>query len=144
MTEEPSNLRRSMRSRDGSQADLKALIQQKRRQASAPFSSQAKASVPPSASASPVLRSGAQSPLLELPKEENSQPAYKAAWDHTPPRRIRSRHATTAGVNGLAALSMASLGNGFEEARLRAMRGMGEVVMTPSVEVRRSHRFCIA
>lgn len=132
--DEPNTLRRSQRSRNGSQADLKLLIQQKRRQASAPFHSSA--SIPPSASASPVLGSGAQSPALAVPADDQ-QPAYKAVWDHMPPRRLRSRHATTAGVNGLAALSTSASG-GFEEARLRAMRGMGEVVMTPSVEVRRN------
>ena len=133
-----ASLRRSQRSRNGSQADLKLLIQQKRRQASAPFYSTA-----PSATHSPVLGSGAQSPLLAAPVEE-AQPAYKAAWEHTPPRRMRSRHATTAGINGMASLTTSASG-GFEEARLRAMRGMGEVVMTPSVEVgyQSSHRILI-
>jgi hypothetical protein len=120
-------------------AELKHLIQQKRRQASAPFHSLASVSIPPSQIGSPVLPgSGAQSPVLALQpgQYENGHGSVpgRQPWEVTPPRRARSRHATMGGVNGSLTLSLST--NGFEEARLRAMRGMGEVVMTPSIEVR--------
>ena len=123
-------------------AELKHLIQQKRRQASAPFHSLASVSIPPSQNSSPVLpRSGAHSPVLALQPGQfesglGSAPV-RQPWEGTPPRRARSRHATMGGVNGSLTLSLST--NGFEAARLRAMRGMGEVVMTPSIEVSFMH-----
>lgn len=125
VVEEPaiSPLRRSVRSsRQASSANLKELIRQKRRQASAPFYTTASADT--SGTTSPILQSGAQSPI--------QQPSSEAApWEHVAQRRARSRRASAA----TSGLHLSLTPNGFQEARLRAMRGVGEVVMTPSVEV---------
>ena len=112
-------------------ANLKSIIQQKRRQASAPFSTSASVSdsLSPSEATSPVL--------LSRPHSPNS--LEKQPWDATPPRRLRSRRNSAAGLASLSSHTTAftemSFLSGFEEARTKAMRGMGEVVMTPSIEV---------
>lgn len=141
-----SELRRSLRSRDGSTTDLKTLIQHKRRQASAPFYTSATVR---SGAASPAIsqHSGRGSPVLDstlafspAPSEVRPLPDTKQPWEFTPPRRARSRHGTSMGLNGLTSFTAPPDGpvtHGFEVARLQALRGMGEVVMTPSVEVSR-------
>lgn len=117
-------VRRSTRgSRQPSNSALKDLIRQKRRMASAPF--RTSASVNTSGTTSPIMASGAQSPVLAVPPEPS-------AGEGSALRRARSRRGSAASTG----LSLNFTSNGFEEARMRALRGMGDVVMTPSVEVR--------
>ena len=121
-------LGRSTRS-NASNADLKAIIQQKRRQASGSFytSNSFPNQQSLSGTTSPLLQSRPQSPTIQ----------ERPTWEGVP-RRVRSRRNTAAGMANLV-MSANTGENGltsrFEEARLRAMRGMGEVVMTPSIEV---------
>jgi len=150
-----SDLRRSTRSMNASNTDLKTLIQQKRRQASAPFYTSARVR---SGTTSPVHSQSQQgssrgSPVLgsvltiQSPVQPDSPlpQSDKQPWEYTPPRRARSRHGTSMGLNGITAFTASADGpvtRGFEEARLRAMRGVGELVMTPSIEV--SRRFSLS
>ena len=125
---ENSSSRRSRRvSRHPSNSNLKDLIKQKRRQASAPFHTSA--SVDTSGATSPILASGAQSPVRSHPPVPAE--AHPSTWDSIAQRRARSRRSSAVSQ----ALQLGFSPTGFEEARLRALRGMGEVVMTPSVEV---------
>lgn len=118
--------RRGTRQPSTGAADLKDLIRQKRRMASAPFHTSA--SVHTSGTTSPIMASGAQSPVASAPQEA-------PAWDAAAQRRARSRRSSAASTG----FNLNFTSNGFEEARMRALRGMGDVVMTPSVEV--GHRF---
>lgn len=118
-------LRRSVRGsrHPSNSANLGELIRQKRRMASAPFHNTASAHT--SGTTSPTMASGAQSPVLSSAPEAPT-------WDSAAQRRARSRRGSTASTG----LHLNLTANGFEEARIRALRGMGDVVMTPSVEVR--------
>jgi hypothetical protein len=120
-------LRRSTRGANASASNLRDLIQQKRRQVSGPFHNMVSSSMVGSGNASPVISSGTTSPVLGSGQDSNTN----GRQPMMPARRARSRHTSGAALGGL---SLSLTGNGFEEARLRALRGMGEVVMTPSVE----------